>query len=319
MFQDSKKTEKSMDILLVGTGAVGGLYGGKLAQAGAKVSVLCRSDYHEVKKNGISVISHWGDFHFTPERVIRETGELDRYPDIIIVALKVLPEIDLPAIIKSAVGPQTAIALIQNGVEIEEKIASAFPENRTISGLVFVCVSREAPGKIRHLDYGRMVLGDYPTGISQKTEELARLFQASGVPCSSSEDIVRDRWEKLVWNAPFSPLSVLGGGMDTNKIMGSEESVNLVRKVMEEVCAVARAWGHDLSASVVEKNIEDTMKMRPYKTSMCLDFEAGRPMEVESILGNAVRAAGRKFIPVPHLESLYILLQLVDKNRGTSI
>lgn len=300
-------------ILVVGTGAIGGFYGGKLAQAGARVATLCRSDYETVKSEGIKVTSTLGDFHFTPEKVIRDLNEYSPPPDYILVALKVLPEIDTTEIIKDVVGPETAIVLLQNGVEIEEPLVKAFPNNEIISGLAFICVTRTDPGHIEHVDFGRLVIGRFPAGKSDKTDQLARLFNDAGLPCTASEDVVTDRWRKLVWNAPFNPISVLAGGADTKTMVENPESLQLARQVMEEVCEIAAAVGHPLPPGVVQENIEGTRRMSPYKSSMLVDFETGRPMEVEAILGNGIRAAKRHKLAVPYMESLYGLLKLVDK------
>ena len=308
-------------ILVVGTGAIGGFYGGKLAQAGGRVTTLCRSDYELVKSKGIKVTSTLGDFHFTPEKVIRDLGEYGPPPDYILVGLKVLPEIDTAAIIKEVVGAETAIVLLQNGVEIEEPVARAFPDNEIISGLAFICATRTSPGHIDHTDFGRVVIGRYPDSKSVKVEELARLFSEAGLKCEVTEDAVTARWRKLVWNAPFNPISVLAGGADTKTMVENHESVELARKVMEEVCKIAEAVGHPLPPGVVRENIEGTRRMSPYKSSMLVDFEAGRPMEVEAILGNGIRAAKRHNLAVPHMESLYGLLKLVDKKirrRGSA-
>jgi 2-dehydropantoate 2-reductase len=304
-------------ILVVGTGAIGGFYGGKLAQAGASVSTLCRSDYEVVKSKGITVTSILGDFHFTPEKVIRDLGEYGPLSDYILVGLKVLPEIDTAEIIKEVVGPETAIVLLQNGVEIEEPVAQAYPDNEIISGLAFICATRTSPGHIDHTDFGRVVIGRYPAGTSVKAEKLARLFNEAGLKCEMTEDAVTARWRKLVWNAPFNPISVLGGGADTKTMMENPESLELARKVMEEVCRTAEAAGHPLPEEVVQQNIDGTRAMAPYKSSMLVDFEAGRPMEVEAILGNGLRVAKRHGVSAPHMESLYGLLKLVDKKiRG---
>ncbi len=299
-------------VLIVGTGAIGGFYGGKLAQAGASVSALCRADYEFVKSEGITVTSTLGDFHFTPEKVIRDLSEYGPPPDYILVGLKVLPEIDTVEIIKEVVGPETAIVLLQNGVEIEEPVARAFPDNEIISGLAFICVTRTSPGHIDHTDFGRLVIGRFPAGKSAKTEELATLFNDSGVVCDLSEDVVTARWRKLVWNAPFNPISVLGGGVDTKTMVENPESLELARKVMEEVCLIAEAAGHPLPEEVVQQNIDGTRAMAPYKSSMLVDFEAARPMEVEAILGIGLRVAKRHGVSAPHMESLYGLLKLVD-------
>ncbi len=297
-----------MDIVVVGAGAIGGYYGGRLAQAGARVSVVARSDYEVVAKDGIRIQSPAGDFHFRPHRVVRSASHFGAFADVVLVGLKVLEEIRTADLIRDVVGPKTAILLIQNGVDIEPPVAEAFPTNEILSGLAFICVHRTAPGQVLHQDYGRLVLGRYPGGESETAHRLAEMFRRSGVPCEVTEDVTTARWQKLVWNAPFNPMSVLCGGASTQEMLGHEETTRLVRAVMEEVCAMAAASGHALPADVVDRMIADTRKMTPYKTSMLLDFEAGRPMEVEAIVGNAVRIARSLRVPVPHLETLYALL-----------
>jgi 2-dehydropantoate 2-reductase len=311
-------SETGPSVLVVGAGAVGSLYGGKLAQVGASVSVLCRSDYHVVAASGISVSSHWGDFHFAPVRVVRDAAEIKTPPDYILVALKVLPEIDVAKIIASAVGPRTSIVLLQNGVEIESKVAESFPDNEIISGLAFVCVTRVAPGRVDHIDYGRIVLGRYPTGVSKKTELLGALFNKSSVPCEVTENVVAARWRKLLWNAPFSSLSVLGKEADTQQIMAVAETVELARCIMQEVYCIAEAVGHPFDPQAIEKNIADTRVMKPYRTSMLIDYLSQRPMEIEAIIGNAVRAAARSGLHTPYLQTIYALLKLTDTGKSTA-
>lgn len=303
---------KQTEILLVGTGAVGGFYGGKLSQSGARVSALCRSDYDAVRLNGIQIKSINGDFHFSPEQVINKISDYGKRPDYIIVATKVLPEINIPDIIREGVYQGTSIVMLQNGIDIEDKIARAFPKNEIISALAFICVTRLEYGLIEHKDYGRIVIGKYPYGNSDKVRKLADMFSQSGIPCQTHEDIITARWIKLVWNAPFNPISVLGGGVDTKKIMESESAVNLVRSVMFEVKQLAEQTGHIIPESIIEKNLQDTYSMIPYKTSMLNDFENKRPMEIEAILGNAVRIADKFGLPVPCIRALYALLSLIN-------
>jgi 2-dehydropantoate 2-reductase len=308
----SDECKPNPSVLVVGAGAVGSLYGGKLAQAGARVSVLCRSDYSVVKAKGITLSSHWGDFHFTPDNVLRDLSESAAPPDYILVALKVLPNIKVEEIIAKAVGPDTAIVLLQNGVEIEPPVARAFPENEIISGLAFICVTRIAPGRVEHSDYGRLVLGRFPSGLSAKADHLSALFKKVGVSCEVTDDVVLARWRKLVWNAPFNSLSVLGGNADTKKIMEVEATVELARNIMHEVRLIAEADGHSFDAKAIEKNLADTRVMKPYRTSMLVDFSSNRPMEVEAILGNALVAAKRYGLHTPYLETVYALLKLVE-------
>lgn len=309
-----------MKILLAGTGAVGCYYGGKLAQAGAEIVALCRSDYDAVSKEGIEVSSPDGDFSFTPSQVIRHASELKIKPDLILCALKVLPEIDLASIIRDAVGPETTLFLLQNGFEIERPLREAFPANEIIGGLAFICAARIAPGKVAHLDYGHIAIGSYPgkrgahAGVD--CAKLGTLFESAGVNCSVEADLIEARWRKLIWNAPFNPISVLAGGADTREILGDPESRALTTAVMQEIVMLSKADGHPLPDSIIAKNIRLTETMKPYKTSMLLDHEAGRPMEVEAILGNTVRRGRELGCKIPHLESIYALLKLVNRKSG---
>ncbi|MPW24355.1 2-dehydropantoate 2-reductase [Alkalibaculum sp. M08DMB] len=302
-------------VLIVGTGAIGSFYGGKLDCAGAQVSTLCRSDYNHIKKSGISVKSVMGDFHFMPYEVINKIEDYSSIPDYILVTTKVLPGIDIQKIIEPKVGKNTAIVLIQNGIDIEKPVREAFPNNEIISGLAFICVSRTSLGEIYHQDYGRLIIGNYPNGLSPKVKYLQSLFIKSEVDCTVDDNIVNSRWKKMIWNAPFNPISVIGGGVDTKTILENSEAKNLVINVMKEVLEIANKSGYNLPETLIQKNIEDTLNMKPYKTSMLLDYENNRPLEVEVILGNAVKIARDLDLSVPNLKALYSLLLLLDKNN----
>jgi 2-dehydropantoate 2-reductase len=299
-----------MKVLVIGTGAVGSFYGALLARIGAEVSVVARSDYEQVRTSGIEIISETplGDYRFRPAAVVRDAAELSEKPDYALLCVKVVEGVDRLALLKDALGPSTAIVLVSNGVEIEDEVAKAFPDHELISGLAFICVTRTGPGKIWHQAYGRLALGNYPNGLSEKTKALAAAYERSGIHCIASEEIVTARWQKCVWNAAFNPLSVLSGGLGTNDILTAQEA--FVRAIMEEICLIATALGHALPSDTVDRQVDSTHKMPPYKTSMLLDFEAGRPMETEAILGNAVRAGRRTGARIPHLESIYALMKL---------
>lgn len=296
-------------VLVIGAGAVGAFYGSLLAQAGAEVSVICRSDYDQVKQHDFIINSQaLGRWNFTPAHVLRNVADFKGTPDYILLCTKVIPALDRVALIRPAVGRNTAIVFIQNGVEIEQEILDAFPCNEVISGLAFICCNRVSPGEILHLAYGRLALGNVPSGISSKTEQLCDLFNKSGIDCGASDNIISGRWQKCVWNAPFNPLSVLSGGLLTLDILQTQEP--FVRSIMQEVCDIAAASGHPMPDDIININIEHTYAMPPYKTSMLLDYESGLPMETEAILGNALRAAQRLGIAAPNLESVYALMKL---------
>jgi 2-dehydropantoate 2-reductase len=194
------------------------------------------------------------------------------------------------------------------------------PGKRDLSALAFICVSREEYGSSNHQDFGRLVIGRYPSGPSEKVLILRDLFARAGLKCEADDDIRTARWKKLIWNAPFNPMSVLTGGGSTYEMMNSESTLKVVREVMVEVVKLAGALGHHIPESFITKNLEDTAVMKPYKTSMLLDFERKQPMEVEPILGVPVRLARQSGVDVPHMETLYGLLSLIDrKNTGRFI
>ncbi len=303
------------NILVVGTGAVGSFYGGSLSKAGASVSVLSRSDFSVVKEKGIGIKSVTGDFHFSPRQVVRSASEYGDTPDYILVATKALPGIDVRELIKDAVKPETSIILLQNGIGIDRAVADSFPDNELIGALAFICAERPEYGRIEHTDFGSIIIGRYPEGSSPKIEELNRMFNESGIKCTIDEKITGSRWRKLVWNAPFNPISVLGGGLDTREMAESPEAMDLSRMVMGEIIGLARLEGYPLPDRIIENTIESTKKMVPFKTSMLQDFENRRPLESEAILGNALRIGMKHNHTMPCTRSLYQVLTIADKKN----
>jgi 2-dehydropantoate 2-reductase len=305
-------------VLVIGAGAIGGFYGAVLQAAGADVAVVCRSEYEVVREQGYAIESQrLGDRVFQPSQTLRAAGDYQGGPpDFLVVSVKVVEGTDRVALMRDAVGPDTVIVLIENGVEIEADIAAAFPDNELVSALAFVQVSRIAPGKVRHYAFGDLSFGNYPSGVSERTGKFAALLETGGIKCTLTEDVVAARWQKCLWNAVFNPISVLGGVLDTGHILGTDEGESFVRRAMQEVCAVAAATGHPLPAELIDQFIEGTRKAPPYKTSMALDYENGRAMETEVILGNAVRAGRREKLAIPLLESLYALMKMVERKAG---
>jgi 2-dehydropantoate 2-reductase len=301
-----------MNILIVGAGAVGALFGSALARQGARVAVVCRSDYDAVSRDGYDIRSPvFGDHRFRPQQVYRQVAECREPPDYLLLTSKVLENVDRAALIRPAVGPRTVIVLIQNGVDIEAPVAAAFPDNELLSSLAFVAVGRSAPGQVNHQSLGSLILGRYPDGTSAAAQQLAAAFEAGKVPCKLTENVVGARWQKAVWNATFNPISILGGVLDTAAMLKTEADQEFVRRSMQEVCAVAQAAGHPQSPNLVEQMIAGTKAMPAYKTSMALDYENGRPMEIEAILGNTVRAARKVGVATPNLDAIYAMAKMV--------
>lgn len=309
----------SPSILVVGAGAIGALYGSVLARQGARVSVVCRSDFDAVSRDGYKIKSKTlGDYTFKPERVYRTVAECKTPPDYLILTVKVLEGEDRAALIRPAVGPTTVIVLLENGIDIEPEIVKAFPQNEVLSCLAFVGVSRMGNGEISHQLYGHLMLGKFPSGVTPAAKALGALWEAGGIGCNVTEKVVTARWQKAVWNAVFNPLSILGGVFTTAQMLDSPGAEDFVRRGMKEVCDIAAAVGHPLPPELIERHISGTRAMPPYKTSMALDYENHRPMELEPILGNVVRAARGAGVSAPILESLYAVAKMAEqKNRQT--
>lgn len=298
-------------ILILGAGAIGSFYGAILKRAGCPVSVVVRSEYDTVKADGFRFESPLGDISWQPDHVYRDGDTPETVPDYLILATKVVPGGDRTALIRPWIGEQTQVVLIQNGLDIEREIAGAFPGRPIISCLAFVAVSRVAPGQIQHKAYGRLAMGNFPDGVKPGSEQLAALFRAGGIEIQLTDNVVRERWLKCVWNTPFNPLSVLANGADTLTMLDTPGGEALVRAMMAEVIAAARADGHDLpEEKLIEGNIGSTRKMPPYKNSMALDYLNDRPIELDAILGNVVAIAHRHGVPVPRLETMLAALRM---------
>jgi 2-dehydropantoate 2-reductase len=298
-----------MKILIVGTGAIGGFYAGKLHQAGVEISILARGDYAKIKADGIKIESIWGDFNFKPKNIYKNIDECQEKFDFVIVTTKVLPEISLKNLIAPALDDNSSIVLIQNGIFIEEAVIKDFPNHHLISVIAFIASERMASGVIKHSDSGKLTFGEYHKPNPNKTAILINLFEKSKVPCFLVADIQFERWKKLIWNAAFNPISVVAGRLDSKEILDNLLLKNLVRNVMLEVKTLAKAQGYEIELDFIEKTISDThARATPSRTSTLIDFEAGKPLEIEAILGNSLRFAQTKSLNVPYMEALYALI-----------
>jgi 2-dehydropantoate 2-reductase len=305
-----------VNVLVIGAGAIGGFYGAILNRAGARVSVVARSDLDVLKEQGYRIRSQLGDLSYLPAGVYASAAEVSDKPDFLVVALKVIEGVDRVDIIRPAVGPNTTIVLIENGIGIEQEIADAFPGHPLVSCLAFIAVSRVAPGELDHKAYGTLTFGDYPKGVGPQAKRFAELLEQGGVPAELSESVVGERWRKCVWNTSFNPSSVVAGGADTQTLLTTPGGRELIESLMQEVCATAEAEGYPLPEGIIEGNIKSTLKMPPYWNSMALDWLNGRSMEIEPILGNVVRAAQARGVAVPRLETVYALIKLLVANQA---
>jgi 2-dehydropantoate 2-reductase len=217
--------------------------------------------------------------------------------DVVLVCLKATDNAVLERILPRVLAPGGTVVLLQNGLGVEPWLQSIVPGATVIGGLCFIASSKVGVGHIRHQDYGRVTLGQFaadyaPCGITPCLAQLADAFTAAGIETVTSTDLRDARWRKLVWNIPFNGLSAILR-LTTAELLGRAPARGLVCELMAEVLAGAAACGAPIEAAFIDRMIEMTERIAPYKPSMLLDAEAGRPMEVEAIYGAPVRYAQR--------------------------
>lgn len=296
-----------MRYAVIGTGALGGFYGARLQRAGCDVHFVLHSDYEHVHQHGLVVESKDGDFTLPRVNAYRDAHELPPC-DFVLICLKATQNHLVPAILP----PTGHVVLMQNGLGAEEELARHTNRDRIMAGLAFLCSNKVGPGHIHHLDYGYVRFADFSGGITERLRQVAGDFERAGIPVTLAEDLVSARWHKLVWNIPYNGLSVVLNA-NTAELMAQPDTRALVEALMREVVAGAAACGRRIEDSFVAKMLADTEQIKPYRTSMKIDFDEGRPMEVEAIFGNALRAAG---VPLPRLETLYRQLKFLDERKG---
>lgn len=303
---------------ILGTGAVGGYYGARLQQAGFEVHFLLHRDYEHVREYGLRVEST--NRLLTLGRVHAHQTVATMPPcDVVIVSLKTTQNHLLPQLLPGPLAPHGVVLMLQNGLGVEAEAAAVVGADRVIGGLCFICANKVGPGMILHLDYGDLVLGEYredgkPGGITPRMEAIAEDFRAAQVRASCTEDLLLARWKKLVWNVPYNALSVILHST-TDRLMAHPESRALVESLMRDVVACAAACGKAIDDSFVGKMLEDTDRMKPYKTSMMLDYEAGRPLEIEAIYARPLAAARAAGFDAPRIEMLARQLRFLEANR----
>jgi len=319
-----------MKIAVVGCGALGSYYGAKLCRAGHEVHFLLRSDFEHVRQHGVWIQSEDDSFHVQP-RCARTSEEIGP-ADLVMIGLKTTANHALPKLLPPLTGPQTAVVTLQNGLGNEAAVAAIVGPARTMGGVCFVCLNRIGPGKILHIAHGAVVLGEYGRPPQARTHEICQAFADTGLVCKVAENLEQARWEKLVWNIPFNGLGVAGrAGLDavlqgrvppgaklqgclaTDVLLGDPRWEKLVRELMMETIATARAKGLNVAESAADRQIERTRQMGTYKASTLLDCEAGRELELEGLFLEPLRQARQAGVACPRLAALCeVLTQLAS-------
>ena len=304
-------------IAVVGTGAVGGFYGAKLAYLGRDVHFFIRSEEERaaIRRFGLRVKSKQGNFRVAKAQVHASTEEIGPC-DLVIIALKATANEALLQLLPPLLGPETVLLTLQNGLGNEEFLAEHFGAGRVMGGLCFVCLNRTGPGVIEHQGYGAVALGEFDRYPEPRSHDIAWEFKRCGITARVVADLAAERWRKLVWNIPFNGLTILAslgkppGGEATVADVLSDPSLSyLATRLMDEIIAIANHLGHAIPMDYAALQMKRTAEMGPYKPSTLLDFLAGRPLELEAIWGEPYRRAFNAGVAAGRLETLYYLLK----------
>ncbi|BAZ10863.1 2-dehydropantoate 2-reductase [Calothrix sp. NIES-4071] len=312
-------SERSYAIL--GTGALGGFYGAKLQKAGKNVHFLLNSDYEHASKFGLVIESKDGDFSLTQVNAYRDVEKMPQC-DVVVIALKTTQNYLLPQMLPPVVKDDGVVLVLQNGLAVEEEVALIVGNVSIIGGLCFLCSNKVGAGHIRHLDYGQITLAEYandyhPTGITEKMRQIASDLEDAGIPIILAEDLLLARWKKLVWNIPYNGLSVILNAR-TDELMSYFHTRNLVEQLMYEVAAGSKSCGRIIPDSFIQTMLDWTIKMKPYRTSMKIDYDERRPMEVEAIFGNPLRKVHSSCVDLPQIRCIYQQLKFLDETLTAS-
>jgi 2-dehydropantoate 2-reductase len=299
-------------IAIVGSGAVGAYYGGMLAHAGQDVHFLMRSDAASVREKGLTIKTGGRDI-LVPAKVYERTEDIGPC-DFVLIALKATANGALDELIPPLLGPNTALVTLQNGLGNEEYLAARWGSTRVMGALCFVCLNRTAPGEITHFDHGSISIGEYERPTQPRTHALVDAFREAGIDAKAVDTLLTERWRKLVWNVPFNGLAIAAGGATVADVLADDALRSVARGLMDEVLDAAARRGYAIPTEFADFQIERSYSMGPYRPSSLIDWELGRPVEVEAIWGEPLRQGLDVGAAMPRLSMLHALLRRVTKS-----
>jgi 2-dehydropantoate 2-reductase len=323
-------------IVIAGAGAIGGYIGAKLAKAGADVVLFARGPHlRAMQERGLRVTSPDGDFEVAPA----VTGDLATVgpADVVFLGVKAHGLTVLAPSLGPLLGPDTVVVSTQNGIpwwyfqghggEFEglhlERvdpggvIAAAIEPHRVVGSLAYFATDIAAPGVIHHTEGNRISFGE-PNGTrSDRVKAIAEVLIAAGFRCPVSTRFRHELWVKLLGNVAFNPISALTGGT-LEQLVRDDETARLVRQIMMETEAVAGKLGIELPISI-EQRMAGAEKVGAHKTSMLQDYEAGRPMELEAVVGAVVELGDRLGVAMSATRAMYACARFLNEHRATRV
>lgn len=301
-----------MRIAVVGSGAVGGYFGARLARAGQDVTFIARGAHlAAIRERGLQVRSdRLGDFEVRA-RAEQDTAAVGPV-DLVIFAVKAYDNDTAIPLLAPLVGPETAVLTLQNGIDSVPRLAAALGERHVLGGTTYVATALEAPGLIvqtgvhRSIIFGE-VFGD--TGrLSSRVQAIADVMVPADIQVTPVADGRVPIWDKFVYLAPFAGFTG-GARLPIGAIWTFPHVRAMFYAAAREVAAIAAAEGVTLSPDRWER-LDEYMTNLPGTTrsSLLIDLEQGKRIEVEALHGVAVRRAEAAGVPVPILSTLYALL-----------
>jgi 2-dehydropantoate 2-reductase len=308
-----------MRICIFGTGAVGAYFGGRLAEGGQDVTFVARGEaLRALRERGLRVASTEGDFMVRPVRAAERPIELDP-SDAILLAVKAWQVTDAAHAIAPALGPDTFVVPLQNGVEAPAQLAAVLGPERVLGGLCRIIAWVESPGVVRHEGAEPYIgFGELAGGLSPRAERLQQAFSGCrGVTAEALEDVRAEMWRKFLFISSVSGLGAVSRA-PIGVVRRLPETRALLERAMHEVLAVARAHGVALPDDAVEETLAFTDSLpEEGTTSMQRDIIAGRPSELESQSGAVVRLGREKGLEAPVHHSIYLTLRALEaRARG---
>ncbi|MDQ3196333.1 MAG: 2-dehydropantoate 2-reductase [Pseudomonadota bacterium] len=323
-----------MKIGIVGAGAIGGYMGIKLALAGEDVTLIARgANLEAIRHNGMKLILEDGSEHVA-QNVRAATLESAGIQDVIILALKAHQVAPIASDLRALSGPDTIVVTTQNGIpwwyfqkhggEFEGRaIAAVDPEGilskcieveRLIGCIVYPAAELIAPGVVRHIEGHRFPVGELDGAETPRVKMISEMFTRAGFKSPVLKDIRSEIWLKLWGNLSFNPVSALTHAT-LEQICRFPLSRSLAAAMMTEAQTIASKLGIEFRVSL-EKRIAGAEKVGAHKTSMLQDIEAGKPVEIDALVGAVVELGRLTQTPTPHIDAVYACVSLLSKTLG---
>lgn len=301
-----------MRFAVVGSGAVGGYYGAKLALAGHKVSFVARGEHlRAIRERGMLIWSPLGDF------TVKAHAESDTARigpvDVVLFAVKTYDNAAALAMLKPLVGPSTVVITLQNGVDSVDEVAAAVGAEHVLGGPTYIATAIAAPGFIeqtgthRRIVFGE-VFGDRPA-VSDRVSAIAEAMRAADIQAEPQADARVPLWEKFIYLAPFAAFTGAA-----RLPIGPLWADPLIREpfleAVLEVEMVARAEGVAIRDGVMDRVIAYVDALPPgTRSSLLIDLQMGKRIEIESLAGSVVRRGRAAGVPTPIMAGLYAVLR----------